>query len=69
MALTTNLGPLSWQEPIVDLKTGRPTQYFIQVWNQLLTLGLADLDDVRISNPTNGQVLTYSEAEKKWIPS
>jgi hypothetical protein len=62
------ISPLNWQEPIVD-KDGRPTDFLMVLWEQLRSLTLSELLDVDISNPVNGQVLTYDASLKKWIPS
>lgn len=61
--------PLSWQTQIVDPQTGTPTQAFLSLWQQLVGLGLGDLVDVSLGTPSDGQVLTYSAAQGKWIPS
>lgn len=63
------LPPITTMTQLVDPETGNPTMFFQNAWNILLNLGLSDLADVRISNPTNGQVLTYDGVQKKWIPS
>lgn len=59
--------PIDWQSQLVDPATGRPTQLFLSLWQQLRTMGIGSLADVNISNPADGDVLTYSAAQGKWI--
>jgi hypothetical protein len=67
--MADKIPPLHWQSQIVNTETGCPTDLFITVWNLLIARGLGGLSDVSITNPTDGQVLTYSAAEGKWIAS
>lgn len=60
---------MSWQTKIVDPETGLPTAAFLDMWETVAKLGLDALSDVNISNPSDGQVLTYSAAQGKWIAS
>lgn len=60
------LPPLDKSTPIVN-SDGTPSEFFILAWQFLLNFSLSDLDDVRLTSPTNGQVLTYDGTEKKWV--
>jgi hypothetical protein len=68
MAVRPNIPPLDRQSQIVDSE-GMPTQLLITLWNLLINRSLSQLVDVNIPNPTDGQVLTYSAAEGRWIAS
>lgn len=63
------LPPIDFQTQLIDPSTGTPTQFLMLAWQILTELRLNDLNDVAITNPVNGQVLTYDGVQKKWIPS
>ena len=62
------LDKLSWNTQIINTETGMPNDFFILLWQTLLSkVESIDLPE----NPSDGAVLTltYSEAQRKWIGS
>ena len=53
--------------PVVNPQTGQMTQAWFEYFQQHQKL--AQLPDVSTTAPTNGQVLTYVAATKKWTPA
>ena len=61
--MSSRLDPLTWNEPIVDPKTGRPTPEFIRKWEQQNTINQAgaDLSNIHVlagSGLTGGGALS-----------
>ena len=52
--------------PVIDLKSGLMTQSWYEYFQS--RKGLANLPDVSITAPTNGQVLIYNSTTKLWTP-
>lgn len=55
--------------PVIDPETGVMNDVWYRYFASREKIGLGNLTDVSATTPSDGQTLTYSEANRKWEPA